>query len=98
MSISTFSHESVTINELPVGSVLCVKKGCPTLGITKGQRAVVDEIERERVSHGGYRVHLCLGDRSCWLYAANSARLTGENISLNNGNPLYRVVLVRRSI
>ena len=94
--MATSNYSPVTISELPVGSVLCVEKGSPYLGILKNQRAVVDMVERENVPRGGYRIRLSVGGLNRWLYAANSARLTGEIISLHNGNPLRNVKLVRR--
>ena len=95
-NIQTIPHyNQVTVPELPKGTVLRVNSGCKALQIEKGEKAVVDWVEKESGSHGWYRIQLWISNRNCWLYAASIARLRSELVSLNSGDPTKRVQFFR---
>ena len=76
-----------------IDATLVVTKGCKALPLSKGMRVRVASAVYS--PDRGYRLdlHFIGGRRS--LCAASSARLKGEELSLNDGNPLHNVRLKR---
>lgn len=92
----TSSREPAFDPSTLVGVRLKVTAGCLALGIRKGGRWTV--VSAEYVLDHGYRLRLkCAGRQSGVLWAASSARLKDNTLSLNDGNPLHRVQFERVS-
>lgn len=74
-------------------ATLVVTKGCKALPLRKGMRVRVANAAYS--PDRGYRLDLHYNGGRRTLCAASSARLKGEELSLNDGNPLHNVRLKR---
>lgn len=75
-----------------VGATFRVTEGCRSLYIAKRNTGVVEAAVWDKEA-GCFRVTLNVAGMIRVLYAANSARISGLRVTLNNGNPLRRVAL-----
>jgi len=79
-----------------VGTLFIVEKGCEAVSTRKGMRGTIKGATFEPGM--GYRVTFkVFGTPAHVMWAMSSARLSGDKVSLNTGDPLNRVVLRKLS-
>lgn len=81
------------------GTTVTIAKGCKARFLSKGTRAIVRDVTPLGADYGHVvRVVLALDSptRLIAFYARHQNRLSDTIVSLNDGNPLHRIEIVRR--